>query len=52
MYAFIWRLLPGGPGVRPVTALQLLGLTCAVLWYIVFPWLEPRVPLDRVTVGR
>ncbi|MEU0520431.1 hypothetical protein [Streptosporangium sp. NPDC006007] len=52
MYGWIWRLLPGSLAVRVFVALVLAGLAAAVLWYVVFPWLEPRVPLDHVTVTR
>ncbi|GAA4584353.1 hypothetical protein GCM10023194_24060 [Planotetraspora phitsanulokensis] len=46
MYAFIWRRLPGGTVVRLVVSLLLVGIAAALLWYVVFPWLEPRLPLD------
>nr|WP_169806440.1 hypothetical protein [Herbidospora sakaeratensis] len=51
MYAFIWRRLPGNRAAKLVGTLLLLGLAGLVLWYGVFPWLEPRVALDEVTVG-
>ncbi|SEL41082.1 hypothetical protein [Nonomuraea pusilla] len=52
MYAWLWRKLPGGTGVRIVLAAALAALTVAVLWYVVFPLLEPAVQLDEVTVQR
>ncbi|MEU9888736.1 hypothetical protein AB0M95_01660 [Sphaerisporangium sp. NPDC051017] len=52
MYGWIWRAIPGGTGVKLVTVLALTGVAGVVLWYVVFPMLEPHVPLDRVTVGR
>jgi hypothetical protein len=51
VYGWIWRLLPGAVAVRVFVMLVLAGVAAAVLWYVVFPWLEPRVPLDHVTVG-
>ncbi|GII77688.1 hypothetical protein Sru01_26700 [Sphaerisporangium rufum] len=51
MYGWIWRRLPGGPAARLLTALVLVALAGVVLWYLVFPMLEPHVPVDRVTVG-
>ena len=36
MYTWIWRHLPGPLAVR---------------LFVVFPWLEPRLPIDHVTVG-
>ncbi|MBB2908810.1 hypothetical protein FHS43_000056 [Streptosporangium becharense] len=50
MYGWIWRRLPGNLAVRTFAALVLTGLVVAVLWYVVFPWLEPRIPLDPATV--
>ncbi|WP_405142736.1 hypothetical protein OG589_35725 [Sphaerisporangium sp. NBC_01403] len=52
MYGWIWRVIPGGTGVKVITVLLLAGLAGVVLWYVVFPKLEPHVPLDRVTVGQ
>ncbi|WP_214108117.1 hypothetical protein [Acrocarpospora catenulata] len=51
MYRFIWRLLPGGLPAKLITVLLLVTLAAALLWYLVFPWLELHVPLDQVTVG-
>ncbi|MET9067611.1 hypothetical protein ACWDR1_18970 [Streptosporangium sandarakinum] len=50
MYEWIWRLLPGGPVWKTVTALTLAGLAVAVLWLFVFPWIETRIPFDHVTL--
>ncbi|MDP9864215.1 MULTISPECIES: hypothetical protein [Streptosporangium] len=51
MYGWIWRLFPGGPAAKVFVAVVLAGLAAAVLWYVVFPWLEPRVSFDHTTVG-
>ncbi|MFB9963810.1 LPXTG cell wall anchor domain-containing protein [Sinosporangium siamense] len=51
MYAWIWRRLPGDTRMKVLGAAGLVIVAGAVLWFVVFPWLEPRVPLDRVTVG-
>ena len=51
MYGWIWRIIPGGVAAKLVTVLLLTGLAGVVLWFVVFPSLEPHVPLDRVTVG-
>ncbi|MFC4587878.1 hypothetical protein [Sphaerisporangium corydalis] len=51
MYGWIWRIIPGGTGVKLVTVLVLAGAAGVVLWCVVFPMLEPHVPVDRVTVG-
>lgn len=52
MYGWIWRLLPGNLAVRVCTAAVLAGLVLALLWFVVFPWLEPRILFDLTTVGR
>ena len=52
MYGFIWRHLPGGTATRAVTALVLLLAAVALLLFVVFPWVEPRLPYNDVTVGR
>lgn len=48
MYLFIWRRLPGGTAVRLVIVLLLIGISAALLWYVVFPWLAPLLPLDEI----
>ncbi|MET9342720.1 MULTISPECIES: hypothetical protein [unclassified Nonomuraea] len=52
MYGWIWRHLPGGPPTRLLAALVLVAVAGAVLWYVVFPLLEPAVTLDEVTVRK
>jgi hypothetical protein len=47
MYGWIWRLLPGNLATRMFMAAVLAGLAVAVFWYVVFPWLVLRVPLDQ-----
>jgi sortase A len=51
--------VPGRPGTRPIRAVITLTTATlpaaavgAVLWYVVFPLLEPAVTLDEVTVRR
>lgn len=50
MYAWIWRHLPGGRGTKSLCALVLLIAVLAVLFFVVFPWVEPRLPFNDVTV--
>ena len=52
MYGFIWRHLPGGTATRVVTALVLALAVVALLLFVVFPWVEPRLPYNDVTVGQ
>ncbi|WP_436493024.1 hypothetical protein [Actinokineospora sp. HUAS TT18] len=49
MYGWIWRHLPGPTAVRAITALLLVAGVVALLMFIVFPWLEPKLPFNQVT---
>ena len=51
MYPWIWRHLPGGTATKAVTALALALGVCALLLFVVFPWMGPRLPFNDVTVG-
>jgi len=50
MYAWIWRHLPGGTAAKAVLALLLVVAVCALLLFVVFPWVEPQLPFNDVTV--
>ncbi len=47
MYTWIWRHLPGPTAVRTLEALLLFLIVVALLFFVVFPWLEPYLPFDR-----
>jgi hypothetical protein len=51
MYAWIWRSLPGGTRSKALLALLLALAVVALLLFVVFPWVEPRLPFNDVTVG-
>ena len=51
MYAWIWRHLPGGTALRAATAVVLVLAVVALLLFVVFPWVEPHLPFNDVTVG-
>jgi hypothetical protein len=52
MYAWIWRHLPGEQWrTKAVITLALVAVVAGVLWYVVFPWLEPKVQFDRGVVN-
>lgn len=51
MYGWIWRRLPGGTPSKLACALLLSAAAAAVLWFFVFPWVTPLLPLDRVMPG-
>ena len=48
MYLWLWRQLPGGVTSKLACAIILALATAALLWFIIFPWLTPQLPLDRV----
>jgi hypothetical protein len=51
VYAWIWRNLPGPFAVRLLTAGILVAAVLALLFLVVFPWAEPRLPFNEVTAG-
>ena len=51
MYTWIWRHLPGPLGVRIATTVVLLLAAAALLLFVVFPAVEPHLPLNQVTVS-
>ena len=51
MYLWLWRHLPGGTGSKAALALFLTLAVVALLLFVVFPWAEPRLPFNDVTVG-
>ena len=52
MYGWIWRHLPGGTASRAAIALVLVLALAALLLFVVFPWVEPRLPWGDVTVDQ
>ena len=51
MYPWIWHRLPGDRAGKTVSAVLLAALLVALLWFVIFPWLEPLLPFDDVTIG-
>ncbi len=51
MYVWIWRQLPGNLYLRLGQVLVLIAAASALLLFIVFPWLEPKLWFTHVTVG-
>jgi hypothetical protein len=49
MYGWIWRHLPGPFAVRVITAVILVLGVVALLMFVLFPWLEPKLPFNDVT---
>lgn len=52
VYTWIWRHLPGGTASRTMLSLLLALVACAVLLFVVFPWIEPMLPFTDVTVDQ
>jgi hypothetical protein len=52
MYVWIWRHLPGGlPGRLAGSAVLVVGVL-ALLFFLVFPWAETRLPFNDVTIDK
>jgi hypothetical protein len=52
VYTWIWRNLPGGLPGKIIGSTLLVAAVVALLLFVVFPWLEPRLPFDDVTVNQ
>ena len=50
MYGWIWRHLPGPTWIRALQAVVLVLAVVALLLFVVFPWVEPHLPVNDVTV--
>jgi hypothetical protein len=50
VYGWIWRVLPGGTPGKVAGSLVLFLAVVALLWFVVFPWAEPMLPFNDVTV--
>lgn len=51
MYAWIWRKLPGPFAAKLTLAVILVLGVIALLMFVVFPWLEPRLWFNQVAVN-
>ncbi|UNS97949.1 hypothetical protein MMF93_16815 [Streptomyces tubbatahanensis] len=50
MYGWIWRHLPGNVYVRILISTVLVVGVVFLLFQYVFPWAEPMLPFNDVTV--
>lgn len=50
MYGWIWRHLPGNVWVRALISVLLVLAVIYALFQYVFPWAEPLLPFNDVTV--
>jgi hypothetical protein len=51
MYVWIWRHLPGALGLKVLQTALLVAAVCALLMFVIFPWIEPHLPINQVTVN-
>jgi hypothetical protein len=51
MYEWIWRKLPGGLAAKLGGCVGLFAGVLALLFFVIFPWVEPRLPWNDVTVN-
>ncbi|WP_179120293.1 hypothetical protein [Streptomyces tsukubensis] len=50
MYGWVWRHLPGNAWVKALISLLLACAVVYLLFQYVFPWAEPLLPFNDVTV--
>jgi hypothetical protein len=50
LYAALWRRLPGRWQVKALIVAAVVVVVVVVLFLVVFPWIEPRLPFNHVTV--
>jgi hypothetical protein len=52
MYVWIWRHLPGSLTWKVLQVALLVAAVSALLLFVIFPWLEPMLPINKVTVNQ
>jgi hypothetical protein len=52
MYRWIWRHLPGNWAAKLAGCLALFVGVVALLFYVVFPWVDPKLPWNDAGVNR
>jgi tellurite resistance protein TehA-like permease len=50
LYAALWRRLPGRWPIKLAIVTVVVAVACVLLFVVVFPWVEPRLPFNHVTV--
>jgi hypothetical protein len=50
VYTWIWRILPGGLPGKLVGSVLLIAAVSVLLLFVVFPWVEPMLPYNDITV--
>jgi hypothetical protein len=52
VYGWIWRRLPGGVPSKVIGSAILVLAVVALLFLVVFPYVEPGLPFNDVTVDQ
>lgn len=52
MYGWIWQTLPGSWKVKLPIIIGLVLLILALLFFVVFPWIETNLPMNDVVVDQ
>ncbi len=50
MYTWIWRHLPGSLALKWVQTVIIVLAVAALLLFVIFPIVEPHLPINQVTV--
>lgn len=50
MFGVVWRVLPGPGFVKFLFVLVVVGGLAGFLWFYAFPWADPYLPFNEVTV--
>ena len=50
LYGRLWRLLPGRWPLKVAILSVAAAVVVVLLFAVVFPWVEPRLPFNHVTV--
>ena len=50
MYTWIWRHLPGMLALKLLQVLVIVAIVSGLLLFVIFPWIEPHLPINHVTV--
>ena len=51
LYAALWRRMPGRWPLKVAILAVAVVVICVLLFVVVFPWVEPRLPFNHVTVN-
>jgi len=52
MYVWIWRHIPGGIPGKLLGSLVLLVAAVALLFFVIFPRVEKKLPFNDVTINQ